>query len=534
MIDFSHSAVSLIPPAVALGMTVLTRRVLVSLGLGILVGALLLSDFSISATFTYLIEQITQLFYSTDPKTQSIEINMWNMSIVIFLVLLGMITTLLTLSGGAKAFAQWAQTKIKSPRQAKLLSVFIGIFIFIDDYFNSLAVGAIARPITDKFNISRAKLAYILDSTAAPICILMPISSWGAYIITLIGSILVAHDVTEISQLSAFVQMVPMNFYAIFAILMVICVASFNIDIGPMREHENKSKKIHGYDVDDEAVESGKELDDGIQVEESDNGKIYDLIVPILTLIVVTIIAMLVTGYNNSAIKENLSIFSLLENTDVGLSLDFGGIAGLIAALYSPIRQKIASNKIMHALACGAKSMLGSILILFFAWAICSVIGDINTGAYLSNLLKEYSFNVQFLPTLLFLTAFVMAFATGTSWGTFGIMLPIAGDMAHTADIAMLLPILASVLAGSVCGDHCSPISDTTILSSTGARCHHIDHVTTQLPYTLIVAMISCFGYLVLGLTNSVAMGFVACSVAFVVSIFIMKKLNERACSKSA
>lgn len=523
MIDYSTSALSLIPPIVALGMTILTRRVLLSLGLGVIIGSLLLADYSVSATLSYLFDLVAGLFYSVDAQTKEISLNMWNLSVIIFLFQLGILTALLTLSGGTRAFALWAQSRIKSKRGAKLLAVFIGLFIFVDDYFNSLAVGAIARPITDKFEISRAKLAYVLDSTAAPICILMPISSWGAYIITLIGSILAAHGVTEYTQLGAFLEMVPMNFYAVFALLMVLCVAWFQIDIGPMQKHEFAA--AHHNDTSS-AKESSNNNSDDFDIVESLDGKIVDLMMPILVLIFATMGAMLFTGYQNTT--GEISIFALLENTDIGMSLDIGGMLGLIAAIIAPLRQKIAFDRIMHAIVVGFKSMSGAALILLFAWSISTVISDVNTGSFISQQLLHAKFNTDFLPLLLFLTAFVMAFATGTSWGTFGVMLPIAADMAQATDITMMLPTLAAVLAGSVCGDHCSPISDTTILSSTGARCNHIDHVTTQLPYALLVAAISSFGYLIMGLTRSAVFGFVGCTFAFVIVVSIMHYFSQK------
>ncbi|TDR77669.1 transporter (NhaC family) [Photobacterium lutimaris] len=521
IVDFSHSAMSLLPPLVALGLAILTRRVLVSLGVGVLLGAFLLTDFSVGGTASYIGTTVKGLFIDDGA------INSWNMSIVAFLILLGMTTALLTLSGGTRAFAEWAQTKIKSKRGAKLLAAFLGVFIFVDDYFNSLAVGSISRPVTDRFYVSRAKLAYILDSTAAPMCVLMPASSWGAYIITLIGGILASHGVTEYTPLGAFVQLAPMNFYAVFALLMVFVVAWFQIDVGPMKKHELEASHCRGFDEGDDDSRA-KDLNDELEIEESKNGRVADLIMPIVTLIVATFFFMIFTGYQALAADGlAFSVLGAFENTDVGMSLVYGGLVGFAAALVPVFRQRIPMADVSSTLWIGAKSMFGAILILLFAWSIGSVISDMATGKYLSTMV-EGNISPMLLPAILFLLAGLMAFSTGTSWGTFGIMLPIAGDLAAATDIMLMLPMLGAVLAGSVFGDHCSPISDTTILSSTGARCHHIDHVSTQLPYALSMAVVSTIGFLVLGFTSSLAVSFMAATVAFIVACAGLSWLSRR------
>lgn len=523
VIDFASSPLSLLPPVVALSLAIITRRVLVSLGVGIALGALLLADYSVGSALGYIGEKVSSVFVEDGG------INTWNMSIVGFLLLLGMMTALLTLSGGTRAFAEWAQVRVKSKRGSKLLAAFLGVFIFVDDYFNSLAVGSISRPVTDRFYVSRAKLAYILDSTAAPMCVVMPASSWGAYIMTIVGGILVSHGITEYSPLGAYLRLVPMNFYAIFALLMVFAVAWFQLDIGPMREHEIRASQGHGFDnvkdtsIDEEAHELNEELD----IRESENGRVSDLILPIVTLIIATIASMIYTGGQTLAADgKPFSVLGAFENTNVGASLIYGGLVGLAYALFTVLKQKIALSEVTRTLWIGAKSMLGAILILVFAWTIGSVIGDMKTGAYMSSLVQG-NINPQWLPVILFLLSGVMAFSTGTSWGTFGIMLPIAGDMAGSTDIALMLPMLSAVLAGSVFGDHCSPISDTTILSSTGAKCNHIDHVATQLPYSLAVALVSSIGFVVLGMTDSLALSFGATTLAFIVVCVVMASLSR-------
>ncbi|WP_255091654.1 Na+/H+ antiporter NhaC family protein [Vibrio aestuarianus] len=511
LIDFASSPLSLLPPLVALSLAVITRRVLVSLGVGILLGALLLTNYSVVDGSSYVVTKVASVFVEDGG------LNTWNMSIVGFLLLLGMMTALLTLSGGTRAFAEWAQVRVKSKRGSKLLAAFLGVFIFVDDYFNSLAVGSISRPVTDRFYVSRAKLAYILDSTAAPMCVVMPASSWGAYIMTIIGGILVSHGITEYSALGAYIRLVPMNFYAIFALLMVFAVVWFQLDVGQMRKHEMEASQGRGFD-DDNDSQQAHDLNEELDIKESEHGKVSDLILPIVLLIIATISAMLYTGGQSLAADgKAFDLFGAFENTDVGTSLIYGGLVGLAMALFTVFKQQLPMIDVVKTLWIGAKSMFGAILILVFAWTIGSVIGDMKTGAYMSSLVQG-NINPHWLPVILFLLSGLMAFSTGTSWGTFGIMLPIAGDMAGATDIALMLPMLSAVLAGSVFGDHCSPISDTTILSSTGARCNHIDHVSTQLPYALATALVSCVGFVVLGMTASVLISFSAASVAFVLS----------------
>ncbi|WP_299007723.1 Na+/H+ antiporter NhaC family protein [uncultured Shewanella sp.] len=517
IISYADSALSLLPPVVAVVLAMITRRVLLSLGLGILIGGLLLTDFSLIGTGQYLSAKVTSLVWEDGA------FNSWNLYILAFLVLLGMITALITVSGSARAFAEWARKHIRNKRDAKLLTIFLGCVVFIDDYFNSLVVGSVARPLTDRYYVSRSKLAYLLDSTAAPICVISPVSSWGAYIIALIGGILTAHGFADSGHLSVFVQMIPMNFYAIFALLLLICVALMGLDVGLMREHELNAQKGNLYD-------EAKGLPPGAvsDLPEASTGKILGLFLPISVLVVATLYFMISSGADVLTDKGlPFNIIGAFENTDVGSSLFFGAIIGLIVTLAMSIVQGIDKKMILKGMNMGARSMLPALYILMFAWTIAGVIGQLETGKYMASLATG---NIPFemLPAVLFVLAGLTAFATGTSWGTFGIMLPIAADMAMGSHSAMMLPMLAAVLAGAVFGDHCSPISDTTILSSTGASCHHIDHVMTQLPYTLIVAGISLVGYLVLGFTGSVTIGFITCSLLFVMSVILLRMKSNQ------
>ena len=503
LIDFSSSVWSIIPALLAIVLAIATRRVLVSLSAGIIVGALMLGGWNIGPSFSYLSSNVISLVYA-DGAINS------NMNIVLFLLLLGVLTALLTVSGSNRAFAEWAQNRIKGRRGAKLLAASLVFVTFIDDYFHSLAVGAIARPVTDRFKVSRAKLAYILDSTAAPMCVMMPVSSWGAYIITLVGGLLATYSITEYTPIGAFVAMSSMNFYAIFSIIMVFFVAYFSFDIASMARHEKL------------ALENSE---DELEEETGAKGHVRNLVLPILVLIFSTVTMMIYTGASAlAADSKEFSILGAFENTVVGTSLVVGGTCSiLVSTLLIIIDRQVSVPEYARSWIVGIKSMAGAIAILFFAWTINKVVGDMQTGKYLSSLVSG-NIPMQFLPVILFILGSAMAFSTGTSWGTFGIMLPIAAAMATNSAPELLLPCLSAVMAGAVCGDHCSPVSDTTILSSTGAKCNHMDHVTTQLPYAATVATASAVGYIVVGFTESGLAGFVTTAVVLVALVFIVKK----------
>lgn len=512
---------SLLPPVLAIVMVVLTRRVLLSLGVGIIAAAFLLADFEIGKTFSIAWGALSANVYTrTDGAFEWSE---WNLYIIFFLLILGIITAFITISGGSRAFGEWAVTRVKSRTGAQIMAALLGILIFIDDYFNALAVGQVSRPITDRHRISRAKLAYIIDSTSAPVCVVAPVSSWGAYIIGLIGTILTAHQVTDITAFSAFMQMIPMNYYVWAALGMVFLVAVLNREFGPMKKHENHAIQTG------EVVFSGREIPGELKEDlpVSDRGTIGGLVWPIVALIIGTVAAMLFTG--SKAAGEGADIFAIFENTDVAKSLFIGGVIGLITALVVFARQAAvfpegAGAVLGKGIVEGIKSMLPAVYILFLAWTIVALIGELGTGTYLAGLVEKSDLNIGFLPMILFVTAGIMAFATGTSWGSFGILLPIAGEIAAATDISLLLPALAAVLAGAVFGDHCSPISDTTILSSTGAGSNHMDHVITQIPYALVSALVAAAGYLVLGFTENMFLGLVVTILLLVILAFILKR----------
>lgn len=509
---------SILPPILAIIMVLITKRVVLSLATGI-ISAAILTSLSLSGFIKELWASFATIFWDEG-------LNTYNLFIILFILLLGVITAFVSLSGGSRAFADWAVKRIKTRRGAKLLTAFLGVLIFIDDYFNALAVGQIARPISDKHRISRAKLAYFIDSTSAPICVISPVSSWGAYLIALIGTILAGQTVLDYSPLTAFMMMVPMNFYVIAALAFVFFVAITDFDLFQMKKHEalalekgilfDNTKKIPG------------ELKEEFPVH--NYGRVRDLVLPIVVLIVSTIIAMLWTGYINSG--HELNIWKMFENTDVPLSLLIGGLAGTLLALIlymgqSATNETYRPSLIGRAIWSGIKSMMPAVIILIFAWSLSYLITKLETGDFLAQVVTAFDIPTGLLPFLLFILAAFMAFSTGTSWGSFGILLPIAGDIMIEADINLLLPSLAAVLAGSVFGDHASPISDSTILSSTGAGSNHIDHVVTQLPYAIISAAIAAIGFLLLGITESVAISLIVVIIILAILFVFWTKRSK-------
>lgn len=508
--NYADSAASILPPVLAILLAVATRKIITSLMLGIVVGALMLNDFALGSSISYIFHQFLTQFW-VDGHLNDSKVYLFG-----FLVLLGIMTALITTSGGARAFAEWVRRRIRNKKDAQLSTIMLGMAVFIDDYFNSLVVGSIARPITDRYYISRAKLAYLLDSSAAPVCVLAPISSWGAYIIALIGTVMLEHGLVEQSFLSLFVQMIPMNFYAIFALAFMICVVIYHLDFGPMKHQEINAQKGQLFD-------ERKGLPPGMSNElgMAQDGRMRGLFLPILVLSVVTLVTMGMTGYNQIQ-DGQVTMMVIMEHADVTFSLLIGGLLGCSVSLVLAVMQGMARFKISQACRIGANSMMPAIHILLVASVMSNVIGALNTGEYMSNMALSYMPDFA-LPAMLFVLSALTAFSTGTSFATFAIMLPIAADMALGTNSSMLLPFMAAVLAGGVCGDHCSPISDTTILSATGASCHHMDHMITQLPYALIVAGISLVGYLVLGWTGSAWLGFVSCFAAMVVAVALLK-----------
>ncbi|WP_281976025.1 Na+/H+ antiporter NhaC family protein [Halobacillus litoralis] len=513
---------SLIPAILMLVLVLVTRKVILSLGIGIIVGAFMLTQMDIGSGIGLIWSIFASIFVSDGA------LNMGSIYLLAFLFLLGIMTAFMTASGGSLAFGKWAVERIRTRRGAQLVPSLLGIVIFIDDYFNALAVGQVAKPVTDRYKVSRAKLAYYIDSTSAPITVISPISSWGAYIIGTIGSILAANEITNYQAFEAFVLMIPANLYVFAALLLVFMTIYFRLDIGPMRTHEKRALET-GELNDPEKGDVPGDLND--EFKEHENGKITHLIWPIVSLIVGTVATMVITGIRNS--EGTADILSIFANTNVNISLFTGGLIAVFIALVLYIGQPQPKSHVIRVLAEGLKAMLPAIYILIFAWMIGDIISQLQTGEYLAQQFSQADINIAYLPFIIFLLSGFMALSTGTSWGTFGIMLPIAGEIAAVTDPTLILPALSAVLAGSVFGDHCSPISDTTILSSTGAGANHIDHVLTQLPYAIICAVAASVGYIILGLSGQVWIPLMITLVIVAVVALIIHKINPATTSTS-
>ncbi|GFZ81202.1 tetracycline efflux Na+/H+ antiporter family transporter Tet(35) [Compostibacillus humi] len=506
---------SIIPAVLMLVLVILTRNVTLSLGIGIVVGALFVHNFQILDSLMGIWKVFFEIFITEEG------INIGNLYLITFLLLLGIMAAFLQASGGSKAFGEWMMKRVKTQRGSKLMAGILGIIIFIDDYFNSLAVGQIARPVTDRHNVSRAKLAYIVDSTSAPVTVISPISSWGAYIIGILGSIFIANGITDLQPLQAFVMMIPYNYYALAAIFLVFLTAYLKMDIGAMKKHETRAAET-GQLLGPNQKKAPGDLSD--QIETHQQGKVYHLLIPIIVLVAATVSSMLVTG---ALAAKEVTILTIFANTDVNLSLFIGGISAIITSLIFYLALNKPREDIGRIVAEGSKTMLPAIYILILAWMIGSIISTLETGSYLANAFSNASINPQLVPLLLFVTAGFMTLATGTSWATFGIMLPIAAELIIVIDSGLLLPSLAAVLAGSVFGDHCSPISDTTILSSTGAGSNHIDHVITQLPYAFMAAVAGIIGFLLIGFTNQTILSLLVALAVILIIGFVIHNFGK-------
>ncbi|AOZ72718.1 sodium:proton antiporter [Boudabousia tangfeifanii] len=513
----AYPYLTVVPPLVAIILAIVTRRVLLSLGIGIVAAAALVANLSPLGTLKEIWGAFFGIFYADGA------LNTDKIYILLFLIILGVITALILMSGGSAALSEWAAGKIKNRKGAQFLAAILGIAIFIDDYFNALAVGQVAKPITDKYHVSRAKLAYIIDSTSAPVAVLAPFSSWGASIIGLLAPIVVAAGLQQ-SEVTVFLGAAATNFYAITAVLMVLLMISFGIDFGPMRTEERRAiREGETYSPNDEIP---GELGDDLPVHPE--GKMRSLVVPFIALIVGVIGAMLVTGGIEG---QSWTLMDMLANTLVTESLMIGGLAGLLAALllyFSETRnnQTFDSKVFGRGVVQGARSMLPAVVILLLAWALGSLISALGTGKYLGSLVETAHLAPQWLIPVMFIAACLMSFSTGTSWGSFGLLIPIAGDLIiHVNAPEYLIPAIGAVLAGSVMGDHCSPISDTTILSATGASSSLITHVRTQLPYALTCMAASLTGYVVLAATGSNLVGLLTALITLLAIVFVWRRM---------
>ncbi len=488
------TVVALLPPVIAIILALLTKEVYLSLLVGILSGSLLYTFFQpvtmVTKTFGVMISKIA---------------DGWNAGIIIFLVMLGIMVSMMNKAGGTRAYGEWASGKIKSRTGASLATFALGAMIFVDDYFNCLTVGSVMRPVTDKQKISRAKLAYLIDATAAPICIIAPISSWAAAVTS------VAPDG---EGLSLFMKSIPFNFYALLTIIMIIVITLMKFDFGPMKIHEKNA-------------ENGDLFTSGVKQEAADEagginskGKVIDLILPVIVLIISCVAGIVYTG----GFFDGVDFMTAFVECDASLGLVLGSfVAVAFTFFFYLIRKKLSFSELTGTFTEGFRAMVPAILILTFAWTLSGITQDLGAKVFVAEFVRNNAAGLSWmLPAIIFLIATGLAFATGTSWGTFGILLPIVCAVFPGGDVMMVLSISAC-LAGAVCGDHCSPISDTTIMASTGARCDHLNHVSTQIPYALTVASVSFVGFLLAGLIKNWFIVFPITVVLMIGILFVIK-----------
>ena len=464
---------SLLPPVIAIVLALITKEVYSSLIIGIVVGGVIYAGGNFEGVIKHVI---------SDGFVNSLA-DSYNMGILIFLVLLGTLVSMMNKAGGSAAFGRWASKHIKSRIGAQLATMALGVLIFIDDYFNCLTVGSVMRPVTDRNNVSRAKLSYLIDATAAPICIIAPISSWAAAVAGF------ARGAGAENGISLFVSAIPFNFYALLTIVMMIFISVSKLDYGPMKLHEKNA--VEKGDL----FTCGNRIDDD-KTEVNEKGRVCDLVIPVVILIICCVIGMIYSGGFFSG--ENF--ITAFSNSDASVGLAYGaGFAMIIIVIYFLIRRVIPFKSIMESLPEGFKAMVPAILILTCAWTLKAMTDSLGAKIFISQLIQGTAGAFQsFLPAIIFLIAVGLSFATGTSWGTFGILIPIVLSVFSSGEPITIVAISAC-MAGAVCGDHCSPISDTTIMASAGAQCDHINHVSTQLPYALTVAGVSAVSYIIAG-----------------------------------
>ena len=503
---FTNSFWALVPPIVAIGLALITKEVYSSLFIGILVGACFYAKFNFEGIMNHLF---------IDGLVGTALSDSYNVGILVFLVILGVMVALMNKSGGAAAFGKWSAQKIKGRTGAQLATICLGVLIFIDDYFNCLTVGSVMRPVTDKHNISRAKLAYLIDATAAPVCIIAPISSWAAA---------VSGFVKDYDGLALFIAAIPYNFYAILTITMMIALALMKFDFGPMKIHEkNAIEKGDLYTTPDRPYANAKE-----EVLEG-KGKVLDLVLPIIVLIISCIIGMIYSGGFFDAEGEAYHNFvTAFSGSDASVGLVFGSAIGLVFSLIFLLCRRVINFKdAMDCVPEGFKAMVPAILILTFAWTLKAMTDSLGAKEYVAELVKQSAGSfMSFLPAIVFLIAVGLSFATGTSWGTFGILIPIVVEVFGGNGGEIMIIAISACMAGAVCGDHCSPISDTTIMASAGAQSNHINHVSTQLPYAMLVAGVSFVMYIITGFVRSVIM--LPIGIAVMVGVLFLIKYLTR------
>jgi tetracycline resistance efflux pump len=509
------SILSLLPPLVTIGLAIATRRILLSLLIGIALGALMTTGWNVVEAGELVYGVVTELIYAEGAVTEE-------MYILAFVFLLGILTTLVYISGGLGAFAEWATTRVRTRVQAQLVPIVLGIVIFFDDAFSCLVGGNVSRSITDARRVSRAKLSYLVDSTAAPVIILMPISGWAAFIAVTMTDIFESNDITTYTGYEAFLRTIPTNYYAITALLFVFTVAAFGLNFGPMRRHEERA--VHDGDLWDQSRGSVPGEADRKLRQRSD-GRVSDLLLPVGVLIGVTLALALWIGITGT--DGELTAMQVLANTDVIKALFYGGLAACLVSAALLLARRTPVSQIGRATWSGIVSMLTAAAVLALAWVTAEIISGLGIGEYLASFIST-DLAYALLPAILFLLASFIAFSIGSTFGTFGLILPIAAEIVAAVDLDMLIPAFGAVLAGAIFGDHTSPLSDTTILSSIGSGIHLVDHVTTQLPYALVCSGASVVGFVVLGVTTNTVAGLVAALGALAAAAAVLRARSPR------
>ena len=499
---------SLLPPVIAIGLALITKEVYTSLLAGIITGGLLYSNFNLEL-------MINTIFFQEDGGMIYKLADSWNVGILVFLVMLGILVSLLNKAGGSAAFGKWASKHIKTRIGAQISVMVLGILIFVDDYFNCLTVGSVMRPVTDRHKVSRAKLSYIIDATAAPVCIIAPISSWAAAVTSSVP------EDSGINGFAVFIQTIPYNLYEILTLVMILMVTLLRVDFGPMKKHEMNA--ING----DLFTTPGRPYEDNEEEIVKENASVLDLVLPVAVLIASCIIAMVYTG----GFFSGTSFVDAFAGSDASVGLVLGGAITLVFTfIYFMMRDILSFEEFTECIPEGFKAMIAPILILTMAWTLSGMTNLLGAKVYVADIVANSATAMQgFLPMIIFLVAAFLAFATGTSWGTFSILIPIVLGVFPSGQ--MMVISIASCLAGAVCGDHCSPISDTTIMASAGGHCEHVNHVATQLPYALTVAAICLLGYMLIGILQAVglaAISWIAVPVCIAVLILVLFIVRSR------
>ena len=497
---------SLVPPIVAIALALITKEVYSSLFIGIVIGGIL---YAIGSPDYNLFEgTFRHVLYDGIIGNLS---DSYNVGILVFLVILGAIVCLMNKSGGSAAFGRWAQEHIHSRVGAQLATVALGVLIFVDDYFNCLTVGSVMRPITEGHKVSKAKLAYLIDATAAPVCIIAPISSWAAAVSGFVG---------EGEGFKVFISAIPYNYYALLTLFFMIGITILRIDYGPMKKHEENAILHNDIYTTPERPYADAEM----EASDDGKGKVIDLVIPVIILIVFCIGGIMYSGGFFSGENGFIDAFA---NSDAAAGLSLGSVLAMILiVIYFMFRRTIKFTEAMESIPDGFKAMVAAILILTMAWTIKTMTDSLGAAGYIAGLVESGAESfMNFLPAVVFLVGCGLAFATGTSWGTFGVLIPIVMAVFEGYDPTMEVISISACMAGAVMGDHCSPISDTTIMSSAGAQCYHINHVSTQIPYACTVAAVSVVCYIIAGFVRNAAISLVIAFVLMALVLLILKKV---------